>query len=78
MYKAVFGAELRMMTFGEAGNADFVGEENAHKIMHAGLRTAAVAGDDAFDERDGIFTKLAEGGEVVVPLSQQSWGAAYG
>lgn len=103
-YKSAFGGELHMMTFADAGNADFVGEGNADKIMHAELRTAAgwtlmasdseetagsgvpatkvaiaaVAGDDAFDELDGIFTKLAEGGEVVVPLSKQSWGAAYG
>lgn len=39
--------------------------------------TVAITGDDV-EELRGYFAKLAEGGEVSVPLEKQMWGDEYG
>jgi PhnB protein len=39
--------------------------------------TVSLSGDDA-EELRGFFTKLAEGGNVVMPLEKQMWGDEYG
>jgi PhnB protein len=39
--------------------------------------TVSLSGDDA-DELRGYFSKLAEGGTVVMPLEKQMWGDEYG
>jgi PhnB protein len=39
--------------------------------------TVSLSGDDAEDLR-GYFAKLAEGGNILMPLEKQMWGDEYG
>ena len=96
-YREVFGGDLVISTYGQAGGAD---GPDADKVMHGQLETPAgytlmasdapegmehsqgssisisLSGDDP--ELRGHFSRLAEGGQVTVPLEKQMWGDEFG
>ena len=86
-YRDVFGGELSLNTFGEAGSEG----PDADKIMHAlasdtpeGMEhrpgnnvSISLSGDDG-DELRGYWSRLSDGGTVAVPLEKQMWGDEFG
>ena len=90
-YRDVFGGELRLNTFGEYGDPSAPGADG---IMHAQLETdqgftlmasdtppgsitVSLSGDDEPQLR-GFWDKLADGGDVTMPLEKQMWGDFFG
>jgi PhnB protein len=65
-YRAVFGGELTVTTFGDSGTPG----DQQDLVMHAQL-------DDGDDLR-GWFEMLSAGGQVTMPLEKQMWGDEFG
>ena len=98
IYKATFGGELSVNTFGDFGQAPPGFED---KVMHSQLETpsgftlmasdtppgmpfqpgtnisVSLSGDDESELR-GYFDKLADNGQVTMPLEKQMWGDVFG
>lgn len=98
-YESVFGGELTLSTFGEAGMSD--NPADADKVMHSQLQapnglilmgadtpahmeysdgsriSISLSGDDEGALR-GYWDKLADGGNVMVPLEKAPWGDLFG
>lgn len=97
-YKACFGGELNVQTFGEAPMES--SEADKERIMHAELRSAElilmasdgmphqalIPGNNitlsvhskSKEEQEKYFNKLAEGGNITMPLADTFWGAYFG
>jgi len=93
-YQSIFGGELTVTTFGEAG----VSYGPPEDLMHAQLTVdgkAFLMASDGMDDKEfkgfslalggndgdelrGYFNKLAEGGTVTKPLEKESWGDEFG